>query len=166
MSNLTLFDFLADPNAMLQKATRGALKRQSGTIENTVRHAVIHTDAPDATLHHTIIGACPHPTRERAIDGEYYMVAYVSIPLTWLETLTTDFARTWDVSFVGPAGLIQRIPRSLDDIEELLGDRVYIGFDWLWVTDVVPKQKQYSADRIKDRLVDFVKALRSEVEKP
>jgi hypothetical protein len=161
MTQSTLFDFF-DPNIVLKKATRASTQRRSGTVADTVRHSIIHTHSPNATLHHAIIAACPHPVKARANDGEYYMVAYTSIPIAWLPALDTEFAKTWDVSFIGPAGAIQKLPPTLLEMEELLPDRVYIGFDWLWLAQENPPVVQPHYDKIKPRMIEFINALRSE----
>lgn len=150
-----LFDF-QDPNALLRKATKVSTQRRSGTVAETVKHAMVHTPSPVATLHHTVIAAAPHPIRQRANDGDHYMVAYISIPLGWLPALDQEFAKTWDISFIGPAGQIQKLPPTLLDMETLIPDRVYIGFDWMWL----PTNEQPSYGYIKDKLVKFVTATR------
>lgn len=159
MSN-TLFDF-NDPTAILRKATRVSTQRRSGTVADTVRHSIIHTHAPESTLHHIVMAACPHPVRARANEGDHYMVAYVSIPLDWLPVIDVEFGRVWDISFIGPAGSIQKLPPTLLDMEELLDHRVYIGFDWLWLADTNPPTQQPHYDRIKPKLIEFVNTLRS-----
>jgi hypothetical protein len=106
------------------------------------------------------MAACPHPIKARANDGEHYMVAYVSIPLEWIRSVGDTVAELWDVSFIGPAGSIQRLPPTLLEMEELLGQRVYIGFDWLWLTETNPPTQQPHYDKIKPRLIEFVTALR------
>jgi len=158
-----LFDF-SNPNALLIKATKASATRRSGTVAETVRHSLIHTHSPDASLHHTIIAACPHPMKNRSDLGEYYMVAYVSIPINWLSHITTEFAQQWDVSFIGPAGTVQRLPPTMLDMEDVLGSRVYIGFDWLRLGQTVPPTQQPHYDSIKPRLIEFVSALRAKVE--
>lgn len=158
-----LFDF-SDPAVILRKQTQVSGNRKSGTVTDTVRHSMIHTESPNSSLHHTIIAACPHPTKERADRGDYYMVAYVSIPFEWYQTIDTEFATVWDISFVGPAGIVQRLPVTLADMEDLLTDRVYIGFDWLWLTDSGNLHPQISYDSIKDKLVSFVRTMRERAE--
>jgi hypothetical protein len=151
----TLFDF-QDPNALLRKATKASTQRRSGTVAETVKHSIIHTPSPSATLHHCIIAAAPHPIRQRADEGEHYMVAYISIPLNWLPALDQEFARRWDVSFLGPAGQIQKLPPTLLDMEPLIQSRVYVGFDWMWL----PTNEQPGYGYIKDKLVKFITELR------
>lgn len=157
MSNL--FDF-HDPLTLLRKATKASTTRRSGTVADTVKHGIIHTHSPESTLHHYIIAACPHPIRARANEGEFYMVAYVSIGIEWVKSMDVEFARNWDVSFIGPAGAIQRLPPMLLDMEELLGARVYIGFDWMWMLGANPAVPQPPHERIKPKLIEFVAALR------
>ncbi len=166
----TLFDF-NNPNLLLKKheveSSKFQVHRQSGTIQNSVKHSVIHTASPAASLHHTVIGASPHPVKARADEGEFYMIGFVSVPANWIDHIDMDFATTWDVTFVGPSGMIQRLPASLLDVEELLGaDRVYIGFDWLWLGGDKSglKPVQPSHDRIKSGLIKFINALRQRVE--
>lgn len=159
----SLFDF-HDPNMLLRKATKASTQRRSGTVADTVKHGIVHTSVPESTLHHYVIAACPHPTKAKANEGEYYMVAYVSIPITWLENLSMEFARLWDVSFIGPAGAIQRLPPMLLDMEELLGPRVYVGFDWFWMLGATPAVQQPHHEKIKPKLIGFVSALRERFE--
>jgi len=153
-----LFDF-NNPNLILQRQTAHSIRRPSGTVPESVKHGVIYTQEPNVTIHHTIIGASPHPDRDKADKGWFYMVAYVSIPLSWFPAITKEFADTWDVSFVGPTGAIQKFPPVLRDIEMLVGERLYVGFDWFWLRDE-PKA-QPSAEKIKARLLEFVSTLRS-----
>jgi len=156
--NNSLFGFF-DPNAMLRKQTQQSLRRPSGTVPDSVKHSVIHTESPDATIHHVIIAACPFPVKDRADRGEFYMVAYVSIPIDWLSRITREFATQWDVQFIGPAGMIQKVPPVLSDMEDLLGERVYIGFDWCWLGGEKPVQ-QPTAEYIKNKLTQFVRTVR------
>lgn len=158
-----LFDF-SNPNALLVKATKASATRRSGTVAETVRHSIIHTASPDSSLHHVIIAACPHPMKNRADLGEYYMVAYVSVPVAWVGFIDRDFATRWDISFVGPAGTVQRLPPTMLDMEDILASRVYIGFDWLRWGQVDPPQQQPHYDAIKPKLIQFVSALREKVE--
>ena len=155
----TLFDF-SNPNALLSKATEVSATRRSGTVADTVRHSLIHTQSPDATLHHVIIAACPHPMKNRADLGEYYMVAYVSVPIAWTRFIDEAHADKWGVTFVGPAGTVQRLPPSMRDMEDVLGARVYIGFDWMELTRSNPPIQQPHYDSIKPKLIDFVTNLR------
>ncbi len=159
----TLFDF-SNPNALLTKATKASATRRSGTVADTVRHSLIHTPSPNATLHHVIMAACPHPVKTRADLGEYYMVAYVSIPLDWISYINEEIAQKWDVSFIGPAGTVQRLPPTMLEMEDVLGGRVYIGFDWLWLVQSDPPLQQPHYEAIKPKLIQFVTALRSTVE--
>jgi hypothetical protein len=156
----TLFDF-HDPNTLLTKATKASATRRSGTVADTVRHSLIHTNSPDATLHHAIIAACPHPLKSRADVGEYYMVAYVSIPLDWIGLVDTIVAKDWDISFIGPAGTTQRLPPTMIDMADVLEGRVYIGFDWFWLAQVEPPVQQPHYEKIKPRLIQFVNQLRT-----
>lgn len=155
----TLFDF-SNPNALLKKATKASATRRSGTVADTVRHSLIHTSSPNTTIHHVIIAACPHPIKNRADQGEYYMVAYVSIPLQWIELVDPKVRKDWDVSFIGPAGTIQRLPPTMLDLVDVLDDRVYIGFDWFWLAQNEPPIQQPHYDKIKPRLIEFVSQLR------
>lgn len=157
MSNL-LFDL--SKHSGLAKATKASVNRRSGTVAETVRHSLVHTASPNATLHHCVIGACPHPVRERADMGDHYMVGYVSIPMAWAPLLTSPFSRDYDVSFIGPAGTIQRLPSAMYDCEDVLGDRLYLGFDWLDFAQSTPPVQQPSYERIKDRIVDCMFAFR------
>lgn len=86
------------------------------------------------------------------------MIAYVSIPMSWFRLLTPALAETWDIQFIGPAGTIQKLPPVLHDIEELLGERVYVGFDWLWLGGEPVTQP--SVEYIKTKLTEFVVTLR------
>jgi hypothetical protein len=88
------------------------------------------------------------------------MVAYVSIPLDWLPALDAEFASQWDISFIGPAGYVQKLPPTLLDMEPLLTDRVYVGFDWHWL----PTTEQPGYAYIKDKLVKFLTALRQVID--
>jgi len=155
----TLFDF-SDPNSMLRKATKASTNRRSGTVEGTVRHAMIHTSGVPATIHHTVVAAMPHPIRQRANEGDHYMVAYVSVPITWLAALTQTLALEYEVSFVGPAGYIQKLPPTLLELETMIRDRVYIGFDWL----KLPTNEQLGYPAIQSRLIQFVNTLRKSAE--
>jgi len=159
----TLFDF-SNPETILVKATKASATRRSGTVAETVRHSLVHTSSPESTLHHVIMAACPHPERAKANAGEHYMVGYVSIPIDWLKHVTVEFAKKWDVSFIGPAGTIQRLPPTMRDMEDLLLDRVYIGFDWLWLARAEPPIQQPHYDKIKPKLIEFVSALREVAE--
>lgn len=154
-----LFNF-TNPNALLKKATKASATRRSGTVAETVRHSLIHTQMPDVTLHHAIIAACPHPLKTQADQGEYYMVAYVSIPLPWLPFIDAIIRNQWDVSFIGPAGTTQHLPPSMRDMDDVLGDRVYIGFDWFWLTQSQPPIQQPHYDKIKPKLIQFVSHVR------
>jgi hypothetical protein len=156
-----LFEF-SDPDSILRRATKNSIRRQSGTIADTVRHSVIHTRGPDSTLHHVVIAACPHPTKARSSQGEYYMIAYVSVPLDWFKFISGELANRYDISFMGPAGQIQKLPPSLIDMEELLPSRAYIGFDWLRFCET--QQMQLTPELIKGYLVSVVNDLRSAVE--
>lgn len=163
----TLFDF-TDPTIMLRRHVvesnkSVATNRVSGTIQNTVRHGVIHTMEPSATLHHHVIAASPHPTKNRADAGEFYMIAYVSIPMEWSAAIDNEFAQLWDISFLGPIGMIQKLPPALADVEDLLGERVYVGFDWLWLGGG-EKPAQPSHDWIKNQLIKFANELRRRVD--
>lgn len=157
MNNKFLFDF-GNPNLILQRQTAQGIRRPSGTVSESVKHGVIHTPSPDTTIHHTIIGASPHPVPRSADRGEFYMIAYVSIPIEWIDRLSPAVASTWDVTFIGPAGTNQKLPPVLRDMEELLGNRVYVGFDWYWLKDS-PKD-QPNADTIKTKLTEFVNVIR------
>lgn len=157
-----LFDF-SNPNMLLHKQTKNSLRRVSGTVPETVKHGIAYTPDPGATIHHTIIAACPHPTKELANKGTYYMLAYISIHPDWLELITDEFASTWDVTFIGPAGMIQRLPPLFLDMEDILGNRVYIGFDWLWLGEGA-QPIQPRVESIAKRLHEFVSALRSKHE--
>jgi hypothetical protein len=163
MSTLKPFIGFGDPAAFLQRQTQLSIRRPSGTVQDSVRHSMIHTPSPDATIHHAVIAACPFPVQARADKGEYYMVAYVSIPPAWLKTLNKVIAETWDVQFIGPSGVIQKLPPFLLDMEDILGDRVYVGFDWLWLGG--EPRVQPSADYIKDKLVKFVSAVREQAQR-
>lgn len=152
-----IFEF-NNPNLILERHARNAVKRDSGTIAETIKHQVVHTPSPDSTIHHAVTAACPHPTRELEVAGKYYMVGYVSIPLPWLERITPAFAEAANISFVGPMGVIQRLPPILNDIEELLGERVYIGSDWSGLGEDM--RLQPSASLILSMLTDTVRLLR------
>lgn len=144
----------------LTKATRASSTRRSGTVADTVRHSIIHTESPDATLHHTVIGASPYPEKSRAALGDYYMTAYVSIHISWLVLLSQEVIDRWKVSFIGPAGLVQRLPYGISESEALLGQRIYVGFDWLAYAKEQPAQQQPSYERIQSLLIAFVTELR------
>lgn len=161
MSSL-LFDLTK--HSPLARATKASVNRRSGTVAETVRHSLVHTGSPDATLHHCIIGACPHPIRERADMGDHYMVGYVSIPLAWASTVSRLFASDWDISFIGPAGTIQKLPAAMVECEELLGARVYIGFDWLDWAQAEPPVQQPSYERIKEHMILCLKTFRERYE--
>lgn len=156
-----LFDF-SKINQLLPSFKDEPATRRSGTVAGTVRHSLVHTPSPDATIHHSIIAACPHPVKARADLGEYYMVAYVSVPLAWEGLITSEFASRWDISFIGPAGTVQRLPPSMRDMEDVLEERIYIGFDWLWLAKSEPPIQQPHYDKIKPKLIDCVTALREE----
>jgi hypothetical protein len=155
-----LFDFV-DPNMMLQLATQASATRRSGTVADTVRHSLVHTQSPDATIHHAIMAACSHPVKARAKLGEYYMVAYVSIPIQWAPYITPEFAQQWDISFIGPAGTVQRLPPGMLDMKDLLESPIYIGFDWLWLAKSTPPIQQPHYDKIKPKLIECVCAIRA-----
>jgi len=158
MSDHFKFDF-NNPNLLLQKTAANTQRRASGTVYDSVAHGIVHTPAPDSTIHHVVTAACPHPTRELEMRGVFYRVAYVSVPLSWIVAMTPEFATRWDVTFVGPAGSIQKLPTAFQDMEELLGARVYIGFDWRWLGDNMKDQP--TVERMKDQLTRFVTELRS-----
>lgn len=150
------------PEFRMTRKPKPSMRRQSGTIEGTVEHGMVHTLSPNATLHHTIIAMCPHPTKEFANQGKQYRVAYVSIPMDWLPYINNEFADTWDITFVGPTGTIQRLPPALADMDTLLGPRIYIGFDWLWCAMDLNLQPQPAT--LVSKLTKFVSAVRDLIE--
>lgn len=162
----TLFDF-EDPNLLLRRhpveTNRGLTHRSSGTIQNSVKHGIVHTSEAPATLHHTVIAASPHPTKNRADRGEFYMIAYVSIPMAWLNQITPAIVDLWDISFVGPSGTIQKLPPALADMEDLLNERVYLGVNWLWLGGEEPLP-QPQPEYIKSKLIALVNSIREVVE--
>lgn len=156
------FDF-RDAAALIRSATQATNKRASGTVQGSVVHSLIHTQQPNLSIHHTITAACPHPTKSRHNAGDYYMVAYVSAPIAWLRLMTFDLCERWDISFYGPSGRIQNLPPALREFDDILGDRFYIGFDWLYLArddvDGAPVA-QPTPDKIKSRIHDFVNELK------
>lgn len=159
----TAFTFY-DPLERLAKVSMNDhVKRVSGTIPGSVVHALHSTPSPNATVHHLVAAACPHPVAEKADAGVYYTVAYVSIPSDWVHALTPEMQRTWDVSFVGPSGRIQRLPPALNDYEVILGERLYVGFDWFWLVangNDSSTVAQPTSLTIRKRLGEFVEELR------
>lgn len=155
------FDF-RDTAALIRSATQATNKRASGTVQGSVVHGLIHTKSPDVTIHHTIIAACPHPTKTRHVLGDYYMVAYVSAPIDWLRLITAELCERWDISFYGPPGRIQNLPPALREFNDVLNDRFYIGFDWLYLArgDMDGGVAQPSPDKIKSKLHEFINELR------
>lgn len=157
------FDF-RDSAELIRSATQASNKRASGTVPGSVVHGLIHTAMPNVTIHHTITAACPHPTKTRHHEGEFYMVAYVSAPIDWLRLMTADLCDRWDVSFYGPSGRIQNLPPALREFETILDGRFYIGFDWLYLSRddmngvAVP---QPTPDKIKQRIHDFIDELKA-----
>lgn len=109
------------------KAEDSNIRRRGGSIPGSVKHAMIHTSSPDATLHHTVIAQCPHPLANRLP----YWVGYVSIPNEWYSLLTPEFMREHSVSFVGPPGQTQRLTPALHHIADVVAIDIYIGFDWM-----------------------------------
>lgn len=156
-----LFDF-NDPNILLQRHTAASNRRVSGTVPETVRHGMIHVELPTPSIHHTVIAACPSPDKNLEAKGEFYMIAYVSIPGDWLRYVSDELVSKWDVTFCGPVGTIQKLPPVLSDMEDLLGARVYMGFDWMWLGEGV--RMQPNQEGIKKKLAEFISALRSEIE--
>lgn len=156
-----MFEF-NNPNLILQKVTLNSQRRSSGTVFDSVKHGIVHTPAPDSTLHHIVTAACPHPKKELEMQGIYYRVAYVSIPLDWLSLIDDEFANKWDITFIGPVGVIQKLPPTLQDMEIVLNDRVYVGFDWMWLGEAV--RQQPTEDKLRDKLIQFVTDLRNRIE--
>lgn len=155
-----------DPKAPLFAAqTKASNQRTSGTVQGSVKHGMVHTASPESTLHHVITAAMPHPLRERADAGIYYMVAYMSIPLEWKKLLTTELCIKFDISFIGPSGTIQRLPPVLLDMNDVLGDRIYIGFDWLWLMrgdmSMSNAPAQPTVEYIKSKLILCASELRA-----
>lgn len=146
--------------SQLTKATQSSVNRMSGTVADTVRHSLVATESPDATIHHAVIAACPHPIQTRADQGDHYMVAYVSVPPEWVKRLTPQYAHDWDISFVGPAGIVQKLPPGMMEANQFLGSRIYVGFDWFDLSQAMPRIQQPSYPKIQQKLIDFVKALR------
>ena len=155
----TLFDFNR-PSNPIAAATKASAIRRSGTVAETSKHSMIGTQSPDATIHHLVMAAMPHPIRARADEGDHYMVAYVSVPVSWVPRITTAVAKTWNVSFLGPAGFIQRLPPTLHDMEDILGTRIYVGFDWFVYTMTDPATQQPAYAAIKNRCQAFIEMLK------
>jgi len=156
MANL-LFDF-GNPDTLLTKATKATNRRRSGTVADTVRHSVVHTQSPDSTIHHCIIAACAHPQKAQADEGIHYMVGYVSIPLEWITRLDAKFCDAFGISFIGPAGSIQKIPPTLKDMEDIFGERLYIGIDFFHYMRTQTQQPSYQ--QMKTKLVEALEAIR------
>lgn len=166
-SDSPLFDFAKDftdtlHEAAMRRLTARSPRRVSGTVLDSVHHGVVHTEKVPHTMHHVITAACPHPIREKANKGDFYMVAYASIPVEWETKLDSQFRRQYDVTFIGPAGTIQKLPSALNDIDSILGPRMYVGFDWSWLLDSTSKQP--TAQYLRDKLIKFVNAARTHIE--
>jgi hypothetical protein len=156
----TLFDFTASAKNTLKQITSESPQRRYGTVAETCRHSIVHTWSPDATIHHVVIAACHHPIQAKADLGEHYMVAYISIPMEWRRLLDTKLCKDWDVSFIGPAGVIQRLPPALRDVADIIDGRIYVGFDWFWLAANDPPIQQPHYDKIKPRLIQFASQVR------
>ncbi len=102
------------------------IKRRSGTIRNSVKHLVIHTWSPDATIHHVVVAECHSPHKGK----EPYFVVYASIPLEWYDSINSEFTEFSRMTFMGPPGIIQRKPATMNGMDELMDTRLYMGFDW------------------------------------
>lgn len=137
-------------------------KRTTNTVKGSTKHGIVHTPAPDATVHHTVSAARPHPTREKANQHVYFMVSYISAPVEWLTVLDSEFCETWDVSFFGPGGIIQRLPPALQELEYAMVARFYLGFDWLYLTrsDTGKDSAQPTHEYIRTKMISCVAALR------
>jgi len=151
-----------DPLALFRrpKKDESHVKRSSGTLAESVKHGTIHTANPEPSIHHTVIAGCPHPRREFELKGEFYMLAYVSIPIDWLNYITYEMIDRWRITFVGPSGTIQKLPPALRSIEDIVGDRVYIGFDYL---NEAEPQPQPSPEQLKLMLTAFVTELQNQI---
>lgn len=161
------FNFL-DKTEEMRLATQLSNRRRSKTVFGTVQHQVMHSGTENATIHHAVTAARPHPVHERAQIGEYYMVAYISAPIQWLRYVDKEFCYTWDISFIGPSGTILALPPALSYIDDLTQERFYIGFDWLFLNrdDMgetgMPKQPNH-AD-ICSKMLKCIAALRQVAE--
>ena len=160
------FNFV-DPDALIREATKTHINRKTNTVANSIEHSMIHTPQPNATVHHVVTAASPHPSRDRADNGDYYMIAYISMPLEWAAALTPERQDRWDVTFIGPAGRVHLLPPALSTINDLIGDRLYVGFDWLWILkqgqDGIKDPKQPTVPKIKDKLIEFATEIRDAV---
>jgi hypothetical protein len=153
-------------DAELRQKTQATNPRKNHTVHGTFSHQIIHTASPDSTLHHVVTGAMAHPIKRRAENGDYYMIAYVSIPYAWKDVVSQSVMDLWDISFIGPAGQIQQLPPALSYVKEVIESDFYIGFDWLWLTrnDVlspeVNEPPQPDAPYIINKLKAFVESMR------
>ncbi len=158
MNNL-LFQLPFAKNS-IEAATKSSMNRRSGTVAETVRHSLIHTvDGGRTTIHHSIIGACPHPVRARAEQGDHYMVGYVSIPIQWYDHITPEIVAYFGISFIGPSGTAQRLPTSMYDYEDILGARMYLGLNWLGHAMAEPALQQPGYPRISALLHECAEAI-------
>ncbi len=151
----------------LRLKTQSSVRRQSNTVYGTLLHTAIHTSSPDASLHHIVTAASPHPRKSRADSGDYYMIAYVSIPMDWIEHVSFDFMQQWDVTFIGPPGFVQRLPPALSYMKDLMAPNFYLGFDWLYIVrqdqdGIEPKQP--TREYIINKITTCMQALRGVVE--
>ena len=145
-----------DPFALFRRKDESHVKRSSGTLAESVKHGTISTvnsAQMDPTIHHTVIAGCPHPRKEFALKGEFYMLAYVSIPVDWLPFIDEGMSAKYRITFVGPAGTIQKLPPALKSIEDIVGERVYVGFDYL---NEMQPISQPNPEQLRIFLSDFV----------